>query len=73
MGNLHWLIFGGESAGPSQDFRTDSSLWAWARFTRDDCKAFGVAFFCKQGNKGPGWADPIPDDLQIHEWPEVAR
>lgn len=68
---LHWTIAGGESVGRDEGGEERLIDWDWFRFTRDQCWSAGVAFFCKQGNKGPGWKDPIPEDLQIHEWPEV--
>lgn len=42
-GALDWLIYGGES-GPG----ARPNDVAWARSARDQCKAAGVAFFCKQ-------------------------
>lgn len=40
-----------------------------ARALRDDCAAAGVAMFFKQmgGKRKP--FPPIPEDLQIREWP----
>ncbi len=59
--DLDLLIMGGESGPGYRPMGTD-----WARFTRDQCKAAGVPFFFKQ-TAGKG---PIPDDLQIREWPD---
>lgn len=70
MTGLDWVIYGGESAGTRLEEPRQQN-WDWARFTRDQCAERGIAFFLKQGNKGPGWKDPIPEDLQIHEWPEA--
>ena len=58
----HWVIVGGES-GPG---KRPMDL-AWARSIRDQCKAAGVPFFCKQIDK----VQPIPDDLMIREWPHA--
>lgn len=55
-----WIIVGGESGSRARDMHPD-----WARDIRDQCKAAGVNFFMKQmtGKK------PIPDDLQIRQFP----
>lgn len=42
----------------------------WARSLRDQCRQDGVAFFMKQmsGTRKP--LPPIPDDLQVREFPQ---
>jgi protein gp37 len=40
---IDWLIYGGESGHGARP-----NDIAWARSARDQCKAAGVAFFCKQ-------------------------
>lgn len=57
---VDWVIVGGES-GP----RARPMDPAWARSIRDQCKAAGVAFFMKQMARKA----PIPEDLQIREFP----
>ncbi len=58
---LDLIIMGGESGPGYRSMDLD-----WARHLRDQCKAAGTAFFFKQ-TAGKG---PIPEDLQIREWPE---
>lgn len=60
---LDWVICGGES-GPRKR-PTDTT---WHRFLRDQCKANGVAFFEKQIDK----VRPVPEDLQVREFPVPA-
>lgn len=57
---FNWVIAGGESGPHKRPIDLD-----WVRRIRDDCKAAGVAFFMKQVDK----VQPIPDDLQIKEFP----
>lgn len=57
---LDLVIAGGES-GP----RKRPVDLAWFRSARDQCKSAGVAYFQKQIDK----VQPIPDDLQIREFP----
>lgn len=59
---LSWVICGAET-GPGARYMDP----AWARDLRDQCKAAGVPFFFK---KMSGKA-PIPEDLQIREFPNV--
>lgn len=66
---LNWVICGGES-GPG------ARVWAGfedaARSLRDQCQAAGVAFFMKQMSGARKSAmPPIPDDLQVMEFPNV--
>lgn len=62
---IDWVIVGGESGNGCRPFNPD-----WARQVRDDCAAQDVAFFMKQmgGQKKP--FAPIPDDLNIKEFPK---
>lgn len=63
LGNLSgidWLIQGGESGPKKRPFNTD-----WARSMRDECAALGIPYFFKQIDK----VQPIPDDLQIRQFP----
>ena len=65
-----WVIVGGESGPKARPMDL-----AWARSLRDQCAEAGVPFFFKQiGGRGPkkSWA-PIPEDLQIKQWPEVPQ
>lgn len=76
---LDWIIFGGESGHGARPCDIE-----WARNTRDQCKAAGVAFFMKQMGKNPnlvqmdgsalkdhkgGDMSEWPTDLQIREFP----
>lgn len=63
MGALSWTIIGGESGGGYRDMDP-----AWAKAIIDQCVDAGVAVFMKQmaGKK------PIPDELVIQQFPEVA-
>jgi len=67
-GRLHWVVVGGES-GP----RARPCDLAWVRSIRDQCRAAGAAFFCKQlpGRNGKVLSDPalFPEDLRIREFP----
>ncbi len=60
------IITGGETdQGPHKARYTDPENF---RYLRDQSKALGRKFFMKQmTNKAP-----IPDDLMIREWPEIA-
>lgn len=62
-GKPNWIICGGESG-------TDARMMdeQWAREVRDQCRASGISFFMKQMTKKA----PIPDDLQIRQFPEAA-
>ena len=43
VGNIHWVIVGGESGGNARPLNP-----SWARTLRDQCQAAGVPFFFKQ-------------------------
>lgn len=43
LGDLHWVICGGESGSSARPFDID-----WARSLRDQCRAAAVPFFMKQ-------------------------
>ncbi|MBU2177690.1 MAG: phage Gp37/Gp68 family protein [Gammaproteobacteria bacterium] len=60
--NFDFVVVGGESGSHARPMNPD-----WARRIRDDCKAASVPFFMKQMSG----KQPIPDDLNIREWPEV--
>jgi protein gp37 len=83
VGLLDWIIYGGES-GPG----ARPNDIAWARATRDACKAAGVAFFCKQLGAKPTtdirtrpagepsyWTDTLRDRKggDPAEWPKDLR
>lgn len=57
-----WIICGGESGHGARHMHPD-----WARYVRDDCQKFGVAFFMKQMTGKTA----IPDDLLIREFPSA--
>ena len=57
---LDWVIMGGESGPKARPMSP-----GWARYMRDQCKEFGVAFFMKQMTKKA----PIPDDLMVRQFP----
>jgi protein gp37 len=58
--NLDWIIVGGESGPKRRPFDPN-----WAREIRDWCKQYNIAFFMKQWDK----VHPVPEDLQIREYP----
>jgi protein gp37 len=58
--NLDWVICGAETGPGAREMNPD-----WARDIRDQCKAAGVPFFMKAMSGGA----PIPDDLNIQEFP----
>lgn len=63
---LDWVIVGGESGPKARPMGL-----AWARSLRDQCAGAGVPYFFKQmGGRGAKdkWA-PIPEDLQVREFP----
>ena len=60
---VDWVIVGGESGQNARPMHPE-----WARSIRNQCQEAGVSFFMKQMNK----IDPIPDDLFIRQFPEVA-
>ena len=61
---IDWVIAGGESGPGARPMHPD-----WARSLRDQCDAAGVPFFMKQmgGTRKP--FAPIPDDLNIRQFP----
>ena len=59
---IDWIIQGGESGAKRRPFNTD-----WARTMRDYCKDWEIPYFFKQVDK----VLPIPDDLQIRQFPEL--
>ncbi len=63
MAGIGWVVVGGESGKGYRPMDPD-----WARSTRDQCAAAGVPFFMKQmaGKR------PIPADLMVRQYPEVA-
>ncbi len=61
---INWVIVGGESGPNARPMHPD-----WPRTIRDQCASAGVPFFMKQmTSKGP-----IPDDLFVREFPEIAE
>lgn len=58
---IDWIIQGGESGPRRRPFKLE-----WARSMRDQCKALSIPYFFKQIDK----VEPIPEDLQTHEFPE---
>jgi len=58
---LDWVVVGGES-GPGA---RDNDFMTNARSLRDQCASAGTPFFGKQGYKKA----PLPDDLNIRQWP----
>lgn len=61
IAGIDWIIQGGESGPRRRPFNLD-----WARSMRDQCKWLSIPYFFKQIDK----VEPIPNDLQIHEFPE---
>ena len=57
---LSWVVCGGESGQDRRPFDM-----AWGRSLRDQCAAANTAFFMKQIDK----KIPVPDDLQVRQWP----
>jgi len=64
LDGISWLIIGGESGPRRRPVNLD-----WMRDIRDQCKAAGIAYFCKQIDK----KIPIPEDLMIREFPNGGR
>jgi protein gp37 len=62
--SLDWIICGAETGPGARPMDL-----AWARSLRDQCQAAGVPFFFK--GAGPGV--PIPEDLDIRQFPEVTN
>jgi protein gp37 len=65
---IHWVICGGESGPGHREFNPD-----WARSLRDQCASAGVPFFMKQMGGAVKPFPPIPDDLNVREFPRVER
>jgi protein gp37 len=63
---IHWVIVGGEQA---HGFR-DNGFIENARSIVAQCRAAGVAVFVKQNCGKPGKLPPLPDDLNIKEFPQ---
>lgn len=59
-GAVDWVICGFETGPGAREGNPDH-----ARDLRDQCAAAGVPFFFKRMTKGP-----IPEDLQIRQWPK---
>ncbi len=59
---IDWVICGGESGAKARPMDPE-----WARSIRDHCAAAEVPFFFKQMSG----RQPIPEDLQIRQMPEV--
>lgn len=59
---IDWVIQGGESGAKKRPFNL-----AWAREMRDHCLYVGMPYFFKQIDK----IQPIPDDLQIRQFPKL--
>lgn len=57
---IDWVIVGGESGANRRHYNAE-----WAYLLRDECKRNNVPFFMKQIDK----VIPIPEDLQIREFP----
>jgi len=58
---IDWVIQGGESGPKRRPFNTD-----WARAMKYQCQVQNVPYFFKQIDK----IQPIPDDLQIRQFPK---
>lgn len=57
---IDWVICGGEIGSRRRPMNLD-----WARSLRDQCQRNGIPFFMNQADK----VIPIPDDLNIREYP----
>jgi protein gp37 len=78
-GRLDWVICGGYSGDQHRPMKL-----AWARALRDECRAYGVAFFMKQlgsdyakahglhNGKGEDIQE-FPEDLRIQEFPVLSQ
>lgn len=62
-GSVSWVVCGGESGTGARPMHPD-----WARSLRDQCQAAKVPFFMKQMAK----REPIPADLMVREFPQLA-
>lgn len=63
-GGISWVIVGGMSGKSPAPMPVE-----WACQIRDECRIAGVPFFMKQ--MSGGHAVPVPDYLQIQEFPDV--
>lgn len=62
-----WVIVGGESGPGCRPF-----AWDWARSALEQCRAYGIPFFMKQGGGHPYKRDKLedfPEDLRVREFP----
>ena len=59
---LDWLVIGGESGPGARPFDV-----AWARQTIAQCKAAGIACFCKQLGSNPFYHDAGERDLKLRD------
>jgi protein gp37 len=63
---LNWVVVGGESGKNARPMELH-----WARFLRDQCLPAGTSFHFKQTGGRRSHNDvPIPEDLQIREYPK---
>jgi len=62
LSGIDWVIQGGESGPKRRPFDTD-----WARAMKYQCQVQNVPYFFKQIDK----IQPIPDDLQIRQFPKL--
>jgi protein gp37 len=60
INSIQWIIQGGESGHGKRPFNLE-----WAYDMKSRCKAANIPYFFKQIDK----VQPIPDDLQIREFP----
>lgn len=69
LAGIHWAIVGGESGPRSRPIDIE-----WIRELRDQCAAFGTAFFFKQwGGKTPKAGGNVLDGRQWMQFPAVAE
>ncbi len=61
---IAWLINGGESGHNKRPFNTE-----WAYSLKEQCKKQNIPYFFKQIDK----VKPIPEDLQIREFPDFYK
>jgi protein gp37 len=66
LNRIHWCITGGESGPGHREMNLD-----WCREIRDRCKAYGVAFFHKQGNGHRPGTEPLLDGRHYREFPNA--
>ena len=68
LGDLDWVICGGESGPNRRPFDK-----AWARGLCDQCHEAGVPFFFKQGSALRPGEDDLLDGERIKEWPREGQ